>query len=180
MSSTERELNLKHRLTGAVILIGAAVVGVSLLLVRDRPGATVPVDTRIDADAFLSEVADDAPPTSEPATASRDAGGEHAVPAPEPGSGNAAPEAAPAGSGETGQWMVQVGVYGGRKNAEQMTANLKKKGYEANQSRITSAAGEAQTRVWAGPYPSREEAMRAKSSIDADFKLEGLVRKLQP
>ena len=65
---------------------------------------------------------------------------------------------------KTGGWMVQVGAFRSRENAESLLAQLKKKGHPATIVRST-AAPSAPFHVRVGPYADRAEADRAAAVL---------------
>jgi DedD protein len=63
----------------------------------------------------------------------------------------------------TGMWAVQMGSFGNQQNAEKLAADLRKQGFAAFLSQLTTADGELH-RVRIGPQKDREsaEAMAAR------------------
>jgi DedD protein len=61
-------------------------------------------------------------------------------------------------------FVVQLGVFADRENAKKLEARLAKAGVE-HYSESVSAGGGEQTRVRAGPYPSREAAEQAREKL---------------
>jgi len=66
-------------------------------------------------------------------------------------------------SSSTGMWAVQLGSFGNQKNAEGLAADLRKQGFAAFLSQISTASGQLH-RVRIGPQKDREsaEAMAAR------------------
>jgi len=73
------------------------------------------------------------------------------------------PVDAAAASSSTGMWAVQLGSFGNEENAERLAADLRKQGYAAFLSELTTSSGKLH-RVRIGPQKDREsaEAMAAK------------------
>ena len=68
------------------------------------------------------------------------------------------PEApAAATSSSTGMWAVQLGSFGNQENAERLAADLRKQGFVAFLSKISTASGQLH-RVRIGPQKDRESA----------------------
>ncbi len=68
------------------------------------------------------------------------------------------PEApAAATSSSTGMWAVQLGSFGNQENAERLAADLRKQGFVAFLSKISTASGQRH-RVRIGPQKDRESA----------------------
>ena len=74
---------------------------------------------------------------------------------PEPAQVEAAP-ATPAAS-TTGMWAVQMGSFGDQENAEKLAAGLRKQGFAAFLSQLSTNSGELH-RVRIGPQKDRESA----------------------
>jgi DedD protein len=105
------------------------------------------------------------PPASPPPPTSGRAAGAAEPPAGAPARGTTPPSATPAAPPpKTGGWMVQVGAFRSRENAESLVAQLKKKGYPATIVR-SSAAPTAPHHVRVGPYADRPEAERAAAVL---------------
>jgi len=74
------------------------------------------------------------------------------------------PVAAPAQS--SGGWLVQVGTFGQKANAERLAAGLKAKGFAAVVS-PTQRAGDTMYRVRVGPAGTREAALAVAARLSA-------------
>lgn len=61
-------------------------------------------------------------------------------------------------------FVVQLGVFADRENAKKLEARLAKAGVKHYTESVTVAGGE-QTRVRAGPYPTREAAEQAREQL---------------
>lgn len=88
------------------------------------------------------------------------------TPEPEPKPAPAKPEAqqpAAAAESPTGMWAVQLGSFGNQQNAERLAADLRKQGFAAFLSQLSTDSGELH-RVRIGPQKDREsaEAMAAR------------------
>ncbi|MGI9232824.1 MAG: SPOR domain-containing protein [Woeseiaceae bacterium] len=75
-------------------------------------------------------------------------------PAPEP---EVAVAKAPMAS-TTGMWAVQLGSFSSKENAEKLAADLRKQGYAAFLSQLTTSSGQQLHRVRIGPQKDRESA----------------------
>lgn len=64
---------------------------------------------------------------------------------------------APAAS-STGMWAVQLGSFSSKENAEKLAADLRKKGYAAFLSQLSTSSGQQLHRVRIGPQKDRESA----------------------
>jgi hypothetical protein len=58
----------------------------------------------------------------------------------------------------TGMWAVQLGVFSNKDNAEKLAADLRKQGYAAFLSQLTTDSGELRHRVRIGPQKDRDGA----------------------
>jgi DedD protein len=61
-------------------------------------------------------------------------------------------------------FVVQLGVFADRENAKKLEARLAKAGVKHYTESVTAAGGE-QTRVRAGPYPTRESAEQVREQL---------------
>ena len=66
-------------------------------------------------------------------------------------------QSAPAGDSATGMWAVQLGSFGNQQNAERLAADLRKQGFAAFLSQLSTASGELH-RVRIGPQKDRDSA----------------------
>ena len=69
----------------------------------------------------------------------------------------AAQQAAVPADSPTGMWAVQLGSFGDQKNAERLAADLRKQGFAAFLSQLSTATGQLH-RVRIGPQKGRESA----------------------
>lgn len=74
--------------------------------------------------------------------------------APQPGSEEPAPAAI---ASSTGMWAVQLGSFSGQENAERLAADLRKQGFAAFLSQLSTSSGQLH-RVRIGPQKDRESA----------------------
>jgi DedD protein len=175
---------LKERIIGAAVLVVIVVMVVPVFLdgppdepeiVSERvplPGQAQQGETR--TVVLERDRKEPVPTVSEPpVTEARDAAdprpeakvetkaSEPAAYAPEPV--NSAPEptprevADPEPSSETGMWAVQLGSFGNRQNAERLAADLRKQGYAAFLSQLSTSGGSLH-RVRIGPQKDRASA----------------------
>lgn len=94
------------------------------------------------------------PPKPEPETEARD----EPEPEPEPAPAKpAAQQPTAAGNSSTGMWAVQLGSFGNQQNAERLAADLRKQGFAAFLSQLSTGSGELH-RVRIGPQKDRESA----------------------
>ena len=70
---------------------------------------------------------------------------------------NSTPEIPTQAASTTGMWAVQLGSFGDKNNAEKLAADLRKQGFAAFLSQLSTNSGELQ-RVRIGPQKDRESA----------------------
>jgi DedD protein len=101
-------------------------------------------------------------PEARPVAAARVEPRAEPEPEPEP-SKPAAQQAAPDSASSTGMWAVQLGSFGNQQNAERLAADLRKQGFAAFLSQLSTDSGQLH-RVRIGPQKDREsaEAMAAR------------------
>ena len=119
---------------------------------RDEPvpvAATVPAAERETPDRPPAQTAAAAQPESDPEPESE--------PEPAPAEPTAQQAAVPADS-PTGMWAVQLGSFGNEQNAERLAADLRKQGFAAFLSQLSTASGQLH-RVRIGPQKDRESAV---------------------
>ena len=176
---------LKERIIGAAVLVVFVVLVVPVFLdgppeggeiVSERvplPGQAVEGETRT---VVLERDRDEPVPTAsvepetrqpEPVQASAAAQPEskpepdplpepEPEPKPEPAK-PAAQQATPATESTTGMWAVQLGSFGNQENAERLAADLRKQGFAAFLSQLSTDSGQLH-RVRIGPQKDRESA----------------------
>lgn len=76
-------------------------------------------------------------------------------------------------SGQSGQFIVQLGVFRDSSNARKVQARVKSAGYNAFAEQLRSGTG-TKTRVRAGPFASRELAEKAREKLKQQG-LDGVV-----
>jgi DedD protein len=130
----------------------------TVVLERDRD-EPVPIPAPVAAaspESRQPEPAEDAKavqPASK-AAAERDPAADE--PKPEPAE-PAAQQVAAATDSPTGMWAVQLGSFGNQQNAERLAADLRKQGFAAFLSQLSTASGQLH-RVRIGPQKDRESA----------------------
>jgi DedD protein len=186
---------VKERLTGAIILVALIVLLVPALLTGPIRSAPRPLAAASPLSAeepplrsYTIQLADDAR-----ARTARSSGPEQpapvgaaAVPAPEPAPAPAptpailpatpsvstpasvaaaAPAASSSASPQSGAWMVQLGSFASRANAERLAQQLRARGFQVNVSR--GSAGRRLYRVRAGPAPTHAAATQLAAKLNA-------------
>ena len=181
---------LKERIIGATVLVVFAVLVVPVFLdgppksdevVSERvplPGQAADGETRTvvlerDRDEPVPAAASVAAPETgrEQQAAPESSPEPEARPAPEPQPEAAKPAAkqpasqpaAAVNDSPTGMWAVQLGSFGSQENAERLAADLRKQGFAAFLSQLSTDSGQLH-RVRIGPQKDREsaEAMAAR------------------
>ena len=172
---------LKERIIGAAVLVVFVVLVVPVFLdgppqsgeiVSERvplPGQAAEEETRTvvlnrDRDEPVpvpapvkqpqTERQQSTQPKPEPEPEARD------EPEPEPDAVPAKPateQPAAAANSSTGMWAVQLGSFGNQQNAERLAADLRKQGFAAFLSQLSTGSGELH-RVRIGPQKDRESA----------------------
>jgi DedD protein len=195
------QFNPKHRIAGAIILVSLAVIFVPMLLdestpppenqtLTQIPERDAPAETRV-AVTPLTPAAEPAapPPTTEPAAAPPAAN----PAAPETAAALATPEAKPAKveapktepapkSAATAPvaekiskgWVVQIGTFANSANADRLRERLRGLGYSVNAESVTVQGGKA-VRLRVGPYREKEAAAKARTQLQKDVNIQGLV-----
>ena len=172
---------LKERIIGAAVLVVVVVLVVPVFLdgppqsgeiVSERvplPGQAAEGETRtVVLDRDRDEPVPVPAPVTEPETEraqpvqpeSKPELKPETSPEPEPKPEPAKPAAqqpAPAGESPTGMWAVQLGSFGNQQNAERLAADLRKQGFAAFLSQLSTGSGELH-RVRIGPQKDRESA----------------------
>ena len=172
---------LKERIIGAAVLVVFVVLVVPVFLdgppqsgeiVSERvplPGQAAEGETRT---VVLDRDRDEPVPVPAPVTEpeaeqaqpvkpeSKPEPEPETTPEPEPKPEPAKPatqQPAPAGDSPTGMWAVQLGSFGNQQNAERLAADLRKQGFAAFLSQLSTGSGELH-RVRIGPQKDRESA----------------------
>lgn len=73
------------------------------------------------------------------------------------------------------RWVVQVGVFSGENNAEQLVFRLRDAGFRASSQSRTSD-GNTVYRVLVGPEVNRDDALRIRDRIEAEQGIKGIVQ----
>jgi DedD protein len=164
----------RRRLVGAIALVVLVVVVLPIILdQKPRPGPqelTVQIPSQ-DGGPFKTRVlpplqsAPAAPPSDPPQAAKESA--DKAVPA-EPAAGKKesakAPEKARAKPKTAQTFVFQLGVFANADNAKQVRDRATAAGVKSYTEQIKGQQGE-QTRVRAGPFPSRSAAEKARDKL---------------
>lgn len=90
-----------------------------------------------------------------------------ATPSPSPSATpSTSPSASPSPDEPEARWRIQLGVFGQRKNAEELVARLREKGHVAT---IVAAVEEGASvyKVQIGPFANRQEALTAVDALKA-------------
>ncbi len=171
---------LKERIIGAAVLVVFVVLVVPVFLdgppqsgeiVSERvplPGQAAEEETRtVVLERDREEPVPVPAPVTQPETRQQPARSQpepepeprsEPEPAPEPAPEKpATQQPAPAGDSSTGMWAVQLGSFGNQQNAERLAADLRKQGFAAFLSQLSTDSGELH-RVRIGPQKDRESA----------------------
>jgi DedD protein len=133
----------------------------TVVLERDRDE---PVPVPVAVTEPQAEPQPKAEPEAKPEPESRPASAAASETEPKPAPAKPAPQqAAPEDASPTGMWAVQLGSFGNQQNAERLAADLRKQGYAAFLSQLSTDSGQLH-RVRIGPQKDREsaEAMAAR------------------
>jgi DedD protein len=171
--------NLKHRLTGAVILVSVAVIFIPVILEGpDNEWAplshSIPEAPQLDYRAHL-EVPAPIPAPVKPAAAPKPAEpAKTAVPVPEP-----EPEPEPVEQPQPAikslsGWYVQVGSFSQELNASGLSKRLELSGYETRLQKATTETGYA-WRVMVGPSKTKDVAEKLRDRLARERQLKGIV-----
>jgi len=192
------EFNPKHRIMGAVVLVALAVIFVPMILERPKgpekaPSPVMEIPDK-DKKIFVSKIKpinpeeETTPSNGAPADTSSQPPAQSAPPskkapaasppAEEPAK-QSAPNTAKSGAASTGPpaqegWVVRVGTFSQAENAERIKSTLKGKGFEPESGEI-EVGGRSVTRVWVGPFETREKAAEVRSRILKETGQEGLI-----
>jgi DedD protein len=169
--------NLRHRLTGAIILVSVAVIFIPVILEGpDNEWAplshSIPEAPQLDYKARL-----DVPqPIEEPAMVKHTVVPKPAEPAktaaqaPKPVPVKRAQPAAESLSG----WYVQVGSFSQELNAGGLIKRLELSGYETRLQKAATETGNA-WRVMVGPSKTRDVAEKLRDRLASERQLKGIV-----
>jgi DedD protein len=170
---------MKERLVGAAVVVALGVVFIPMLLdgppraIRETRELALPGQDQVGLKQVTIDLGNPgssvprpdpiAPETKVPpmeAQVSAEAGQESKPQAlsPKPDAGAAAAKvSAQAAQVEAGEWLVQVGSFSSRDNAERLAAQLKAQGFKASVSQFKEG-GRTLHRVRVGPAQAREGA----------------------
>jgi len=172
------EKALKERIVGAIVLVAVAVLVVPVFL--DGPPSEgeiiservpLPGQGEQKLQTVVLDRDRDEPVPAQASSSTRESARQVAAattPAPQPLAKQDAPEVQPeaervtakpiqsAGS-TTGMWAVQLGSFANQENAEKLAADLRKQGFAAFLSQLSTASGQLH-RVRIGPQKDREAA----------------------
>jgi len=178
------ERALKERIIGAAVLVLVVVLVVPVFL-DGTPGGDEIVSERVPLPGQAEQksqtvvlerdrkdpvpVATGSAPAQEqkreppPKPLVKQAEPETVKPDPEPEPAKPAAEKSAANASSTGMWAVQLGSFSDQENAEQLAADLRKQGFAAFLSQLSTSSGQLH-RVRIGPQKDREsaEAMAAR------------------
>lgn len=179
----------RRRLIGAITLVVIAVVVLPMVLDREPQPVTQAVDVRIPSKEQAAPLPEPPPapaPAEPPAAPAPAQPAEKAAapspsaptkpePKPAPAKASEAPAAKPAPAKPAAReaFVVQLGAFSSAENAKQLKDKLAAGGIRAYTETIATAQGK-QTRVRAGPYPSREAAEKTLAQVK-QLGLDGIV-----
>ena len=186
---------MKHRLVGAVIMVGVAVLVIPWLLSEQNgegddvsPGVVgntglvsktaplIPAGEGIGiANATDAATAAGTAPKKQPEPSASSTASQPALLADNPAQSATATVPATASTG----WAVRVGTYSKPANVDGVVARLAKNGFTAHKERVKTALGDA-TRVWLGPYAKKKTAAKVSERLLALVGEKGLVIKHAP
>lgn len=191
---------LKHRIVGALILIGAGIVALPLILgspnpdLMPEPAADEPADDP-ETKVFVSKITPiggSTPvietPRTHVATRSPAARPKKREPSTAKLSEPVARPAATSGANvaEKGKsvatagpvpdrgWVVRVGTFGNPNNINRVMKDLRAQGFSPSSTPVRTKSGPA-TRVWVGPYAQRVDAARVRARIEQLLGTKGLI-----
>lgn len=167
----------RHRILGAIVVIGLAVVAIPMVL-SEAPPAGGPAAPRVAIEepeqvhrVVVTPVAPLTAGTKAPAAPAPAASAPE--PEPEPVAPRAA-AAAPAAAAPESGWVVQVGTFANEANARRLEQKLQAGGESTLTERVRLDSGEA-VRLRVGPFAEREAAQQALARIRKEVGLKGVV-----
>lgn len=170
---------LKHRLLGATILIA---LGVLLLpgFFRDKEAYTVNTDSQIPAKPSITAVDFDGPtpveniePAEDPATMFVP----DELPVEVVTSSMASSAATVADLPDA--WVVQVGSFGQKEAAEKLLKTLQSEGHKTYLRSVITDKG-TMHRLFVGPKIDKEDAIKTKSIIDKQLRVDARIYPYKP
>lgn len=186
---------LKQRITGALVLVAAAVIFLPMLLSGQDETVTVEIDVPeppvLDDRPIAAVVPLELPPAEPVAELESSlpavdipppAPVERVPPMPEPPAAQVpvadppevAASAAPGAAQLSGDWVIQLASLSDAAKAAELVATLKSQGYNAY-SRSVTINGNRLLRIYAGPVADRAMAARLRDELERLHRLKGLV-----
>ena len=166
---------MKHRLVGAVLMVGVAVLVIPWLLSDQNIDGTATTEaeatTTIPTTGIKKQPASPASETAGPALLEEND-------SPGPDSELSATQSAPATA--AGGWVVRVGTYSKAANGESTVALLTKHGFTARKAVVKTTLGDDATRIWLGPYAKKETAGEVSDRLKILIGEKGYVTKYAP
>ena len=183
-SRLTKEFDLRHRVTGAIIIIATLVVVIPLLLSgtgveatieAGRPGAhgKETFQSRIEPLNRLPDAINQATGQTPEAAAGADVNST-IVMTRKSGTQTAAELTAGSAAPGARQWEVRVGTFQDQANVDKMLAKLKDNGLTARRRTIQTDSGEA-IRIWLGPYPQKAQAEKVSARLQSLTDSKGYV-----
>ncbi len=177
------ERSVKERLVGAVILVALAVIFVPTLFDGEghrefsRLQVEMPEPPALVFGQHFSALDDDAAPAAGSVEAPPAATTARAVTPSRPPVVAAPPAPASKAAPRLDVWVVQVGVFALRKNADEQRAKLRKAGFDpVFYKRHENQRGETVYYVRVGPYEGRSAAASVAERLRREHRIEAIVR----
>lgn len=188
------EFNPKHRIVGAIIVVSLAVIFVPMILNERAPFSESKQAAKIPERSAKAPRTESRVVIMPVAGSTDDRGGtratSNAVSAVEPSAARPAPadstpktetaraqtRAAPdkAPNEAHAAWVVQVGTFANLRNATRLRDKLKSQGYSVSEESI-SLQGNQALRLRVGPFSDRPAALKARTDIQKDMGVRGVV-----
>lgn len=167
---------LKQRLVGGITLFLFGVIFIPLILDGPPPGRFEEA-AKVEASPSGEDDIVTFKPPPPPARVSVSNGeAQGTVPSTPPVSPAPSPVSQPKAEMNVSGWIVQVGIFSAKSNADSLIKKLSKKGFDAHSERLDGRKGPVY-RVYVGPLANRDSANRTRTSIHALFGMKGLVKK---
>lgn len=177
------EEGLKKRLVGAAVLASLVVIFVPMLI--DEPGVTPPELSQIPPPParkdFTSEMLTEEVVRPEPVRVDISREKEPAPESAKPAATapKSKPKAKPRPQAGLTAWMVKVGSFSHRNNAEKLVAKLRKAGYQTPDAERVELRGKTLYRVRVGPMVQKEKAQSLLPKINRISGTKGQVVRFQ-
>ncbi|MCG6870831.1 MAG: SPOR domain-containing protein [Gammaproteobacteria bacterium] len=194
------DYNPRHRIMGAILLVALAVIFLPMILESPENGPTGTPPMEIPEKqhkVFISKITPVQPEASGAGTAAEpSASATQTVPVPEPapagGEPKPKPESTPAaskpepvastpaeppaasGAADSDAWLVRIGTFSKMENARRIMSLLRQKGFGPKSGEVHTG-GQSATRVWVGPFATRDEAITVRARILKETGEEGLI-----